>query len=92
MRQRHLGITERHRQISKWGDRDHNHDKYIRIMGEEFGEACEAIEDASTSNHVNETIQHLEHLKTELIQVAAVAVRFIQNVDRELADQYAARN
>ena len=85
-------LKERHRQISKWGDSDYVWDKYIRIMGEEFGEACEAIEDHDNTKDVYEEIPALQHLRDEVVQVAAVAARMIQNIDRRLGDCYAAQN
>jgi NTP pyrophosphatase (non-canonical NTP hydrolase) len=65
--------NERIRQINKWGDDAHNYDKFCRIMGEEFGEICRAVEDHDLDNVVD-----------ECVQVAAVCVRMIQCIQREI--------
>ncbi len=64
-------LAERTRQIEKWGDDDHEPDKFVRILGEEFGEICRAIEDDDWVNY-----------REECVQVAAVCVRMIQSIDR----------
>lgn len=57
---------ERERQDAKWGVNAPTIDRMFVVLGEEFGEACNA---------------HLErdfiNLKTELIQVAAVCVKML---------------
>jgi hypothetical protein len=53
------------RQFSKWGVQRHDNFKWSAILGEEYGEACEAALD-----HTDDL------LYAELIQVAAVAVNY----------------
>ena len=70
---------EREKQDTKWGVQYHTPAEWMSILGEEFGEAC--VE-------VNETFQwgpgglSQEQYIQELIQVAAVAVAAIENMER----------
>lgn len=68
-----LGI-ERARQDAKWGgvpgvDRHDDH-TYAAVLGEEFGEVCKAWLERDTEN-----------LRVELIQTAAVALAWIEELD-----------
>lgn len=65
---------ERGRQDEKWGgrpgvDRRDDH-TYAAVLGEEFGEACQAW-----------LQREVTQLRTELIQVAAVAVAWVEEID-----------
>lgn len=63
--------AERDRQDRKWGaQRCHPPDRWIVILGEEFGEVCEARNDHDTAGY-----------RAELIQVAAVALAAIEALD-----------
>lgn len=62
---------ERKRQDVKWGVQDHSPDWWMLILGEEFGEVCEAILEGSMQDY-----------KKELIHVAAVAVAALENLYR----------
>ena len=79
-----LGEVTRERlaQEEKWGQQNHADFKWMAILGEEYGEACEAalkssIETASASYRIQ--------LRTELLQVAAVAIAHIEAIDRRKA-------
>jgi len=63
---------ERRRQLRKWGEQNHNGTTWATILIEEVGEACK---------EVNEAVS-VERLREELIQVAAVAVAWIECIDR----------
>lgn len=71
--------NERLQQEKTWGQQDHDNFMWLTILGEEYGEACEAA---------LELIQHktkalsTAHLRAELLQVAAVAVAHIETIDR----------
>jgi NTP pyrophosphatase (non-canonical NTP hydrolase) len=67
---------ELERQWDKWGDQLHDNFKWITILGEEFGEACEAALDHDD-----------DHLYEELVQVAAVAVNFARTLRLRTQDQ-----
>lgn len=66
---------ERARQDAKWGgipgiDRN-NQDTYAAVLGEEFGECCKAWLERDMPN-----------LREELIQVAAVAVAWVEEIEQ----------
>lgn len=66
--------AERDRQDGKWGgipgtDRRDDH-TYAAVLGEEFGECCQAWLECDT-----------EALRAELVQTAAVAIAWIEELD-----------
>ncbi len=66
--------NERQRQDKKWGgvpgiDRCDDH-TYAAVLGEEFGEVCKAWLERDITN-----------LREELVQVAAVAVAWVEEID-----------
>jgi len=63
--------AERARQDAKWGEQNHGPDTWIRILGEEYGEVCKAVNESD-----------LREYRNELIQVAAVAVAAVECLDR----------
>jgi len=72
--------AERRAQEARWGVQRHSWPEWIAILTEEVGEASrEAIE-----QHWRPTAD-LTRLRSELVQVAAVAVAMIEHVDA-LAD------
>ncbi len=67
---------ERDRQDAKWGgipglERRDDH-TYAAVLGEEFGEVCKAWLE-----------RDVEGLRTELVQVAAVAVAWVEEIDND---------
>lgn len=64
---------ERGRQDFKWGPQSHDLDHWYTILGEEVGEVAMAILEGDD----------IENLRTELIQVAAVCVAIIEDLDDE---------
>ncbi len=54
---------ERESQRAKWGAQSHSPNKWLVILGEEYGEACKAALEGKREN-----------LGYELLQVAAVAI------------------
>lgn len=80
------------RQNFKWGEQNHNPVEWIAILTEEVGEASKEAVDFHFHNPVDKahtilpnTIEQknrLQRYRTELIQVAAVAVQMIECVDR----------
>jgi NTP pyrophosphatase (non-canonical NTP hydrolase) len=62
---------ERKSQNKKWGEQNHKPEKWLAILGEEYGEACKSAIEFDKSSY-----------RKELIQVAAVAVAAIENLDR----------
>jgi hypothetical protein len=60
-------VSERARQLAKWGPQMHTAPEWMAILGEEFGEACAACCDMWIQG------QSVEGLLEELVQVGAVA-------------------
>jgi len=71
--------NERARQVAKWGIQRHDFFVWMTVLGEEFGEACQAI------LHYRELMsdQRRAKIRAELVQVAAVAVAAIEHLDEE---------
>lgn len=69
--------TERDSQDSRWGDQSHHPDStWSDILGEEMGEVCKA------RLHNEFGGDHAGTLREELVQVAAVAVAWIEAIDK----------
>ena len=66
-------VAERKEQDKLWGPQDHKPFKWLAILGEEYGEACEAALEANNIRY---------RYREELIQVAAVAVAAVESIDR----------
>ena len=65
----------RQRQIDKWGRyKDMPPQTWLMILGEEFGEACSAAHDTIYGG------KHDGELEAELIQVAAVAIAWLEEM------------
>ena len=77
----HESVEEGCRQVEKWGLQHHDHGYWLGILGEEFGEVAKAwIEEAPT-----------EELRKELIQTAAVALSWVDCIDRGHQNPYATK-
>jgi hypothetical protein len=75
-------LNERKRQDSKWGVQDHSLDRWVTILGEEFGELCEAVLETGFSFSSKSSEEMLRNIKSEAIQVAAVAVAMLECIGR----------
>lgn len=83
---------ERQRQDKKWGQQNHRHPVWMLILAEEVGEvAKEALErevEDQAARLMNSTVAEVgevyvkDHLRDELIQVAAVAIAWVECIDR----------
>lgn len=71
-------LEERRRQEKKWGQQNHGAGYWALVLGEEVGEACKSALD----NFTGET-EDAQTVRRELIQVAAVAVNWIEAIDRD---------
>jgi NTP pyrophosphatase (non-canonical NTP hydrolase) len=70
-------LSERCKQDSKWGEQNHDPFTYLTILGEEYGEACQAaLHDRFGGNEAG-------RLRDEMVQVAAVAFAIIECIDRD---------
>lgn len=70
-------LQERERQQAKWGQQDHDPAVWLMILGEEVGEVNNAA-----LEHLMGNVPNLSAYREELIQVAAVAVQAVENLDR----------
>ncbi len=75
--------AERDRQDTKWGEQNHPPMFWTGILGEEFGELCEAINETVFDNGTDKG--GYDNMRTEAIQVAAVAVGFLECLERNKA-------
>ncbi len=75
-------IDERERQDEKWGEQNHDPFKYLAILGEEVGEANNAVLEAFDFKCDQFDVTRLNAYREELIQVAAVAVAMVESFDR----------
>ncbi len=67
---------ERERQDKLWGEQNHSPFVWLAILGEEYGEACEAILESNNCDY-----------RKELVEIAAVAVAAIESLDRASEDK-----
>ena len=77
--------AERMRQHKLWGIQNHADYKWLAILTEEVGEAAkEALEADAERNagFLAQAKQYENNMREELVQVAAVAIAFIEAIDR----------
>lgn len=71
--------AERQRQDELWGDQSDNHPfEWIAILGEEYGELCEAINETYFQNATHPERGGYEKIIREATQVGAVAVAIVE--------------
>lgn len=78
-------VAERRRQDNKFGIQDHDPAWWMVIMGEEFGETCQAVCEyrwAEAAPDARDRMSRIEHAMEEASQVGAVAVAMIQAILR----------
>ena len=93
-------VAEMRAQFDKWGEQNHSDYYWFGILGEEVGEASRALIENALTNHVgtptydangvSQVCMIVERpdnpaLRRELIQVAAVALSWIECIDRRQA-------
>lgn len=86
--------VERDAQDKKWGKQDHGNSYWLAILGEEFGEVAREICEQGVTMLMKASPDSKEmkrnavaFMRKELIQVAAVAVAWIESIDRQLAKE-----
>lgn len=78
-----LVIAERQRQIEKWGADSDNHPfEWMSILGEEYGELCEAVNETCFRNGTHPERGGPQRIVEEAVQVAAVAVAIAESAMR----------
>lgn len=71
--------AERDRQKSLWGDQSNNHPfEWISILGEEYGELCEAVNETCFQNGTHPERGGRDKIIKEATHIAAVAVEIIE--------------
>lgn len=88
--QRALGAVaaERKRQDTLWGDQSGNSlFEWVSILGEEYGELCEAVNETSFSNPTHPDRGGFEAIIKEDVQVAAVAVAITEAAYRRKPEE-----
>lgn len=75
-------IEERSRQDLKWGEQNWIDPAWTSILSEEVGEAAREANDGTWPPHDKTREESTRRLRKELIQVAAVAVAWIEAIDR----------
>lgn len=73
-----LVAEERKRQKEMWGEDKHDPFEWLSILGEEFGELCQAVNEHYLSNQRYPHLGTQENLLRELTHVAAIAVAILE--------------
>lgn len=77
--------AERQRQDALWGDQSENHPfEWLGILGEEYGELCEAVNETYFQNPTHPERGGYEKIIREATQVAAVAVAIVEAINARL--------
>lgn len=75
---------ERKKQVEKWGADSDNHPfEWMSILGEEFGELCEAVNETCFKRGAHPERGGQDKIIKEASQVAAVAVAIIESAMRQ---------
>jgi NTP pyrophosphatase (non-canonical NTP hydrolase) len=76
-------IAERQRQDAKWGEQNHEPQFWMGILMEEVGELAQAVNETVFDNGEKERAKGgYVNMRAEAVQVAAVAVAFVEMLDR----------
>jgi len=75
-------LAERKRQNEQFGVQNHDPARWSLILNEEVGEANKEVCEYEFATRTADEQIRLQNLRTELIQVAAVALAFIESLDR----------
>lgn len=75
---------ERENQNDKWGDQNHTLPEWCTILGEEFGELCEAVNETVLYNADKPERAGIENILKECVHVSAVAVQILEKIIPEI--------
>ena len=73
-----LIAQRRYEQFEKWGEQEHTWSEWATILGEEYGELCEAINETVLNNATKPELGGLENMVNEVVDVAAVALQMLE--------------
>lgn len=76
---------ERRRQDRMWGEQNHTMDKWLTILGEEYGEVCQAIGETVLPNRSKPEQGGYDNIMRELTHLAAVSVAMMECLERNRA-------
>lgn len=80
-------IDERARQDAKWGEQNHDPPIWLAILGEEYGELCQAVLQPDGRGIVTtwpvDQPDAMAAIRAEAIHVAAVALAMVECLDRQ---------
>lgn len=79
-------LSERVAQQKKWGEQNHDPFVWLSIIQEELGEASQEALKARFESDDDKAAMHLDKLKEEAIQLAAVSLAFVESLDRNSWD------
>lgn len=68
----------RYEQLEKWGEQEHTWSEWATILGEEYGELCEAINETVLNNATKPELGGSENMVNEVVDVAAVALQMLE--------------
>ena len=77
---------ERERQIQKWGIQQHHALEWLAILTEEVGEMSQAVIEGWRARSEEQENHTLKALRDELVQIAAVAVAALEDLDLRFSD------
>lgn len=81
-------LLEREQQVVLWGMQSfEDPSRWLGILTEEVGEVAEAINETVLENATKKHKGGLENIKKELIQVAAVAISAIEDINFKISKQ-----
>lgn len=75
-------IAERASQDAKWGQQNHDNRKWAAILMEEIGEVARAVLESEQGQQNADSV----NLREELVQVAAVAMAWLECLERNKPD------
>ena len=73
-----LIAQRRYEQFEKWGEQEHTWSEWATILGEEYGELCEAINETVLNNATKPELGGLDNMVNEVVDVAAVALQILE--------------
>lgn len=75
-------FQERQRQSAKFGEQNYEPSRFSAVLTEEFVEALKEVNAHTLATTPGEEIDAAQKLRTELIQVSAVCVQWVESLDR----------
>ena len=75
-----LVLLERVAQTKKWGEQNHSWAEWVTILGEEYGEFCEAVNETVLNNANKPELGGYKNMVKEATHTAAVAVQILEKL------------